>query len=105
MMTTLQVGKWTKRGDMVFTYFFTIKGANALLSQFTDDDPGSGSGVNIRAHMLRWDIGLAKNVRLETMGFLRHGLRSSGQFPNFFVPLEAFTPTLYRFQERILFSF
>jgi len=105
MMATLQVGKWTKRGDMVFTYFFTIKGANALISQFTDDDPGSGSGVNIRVHMLRWDLGLAKNVRLETMAFVRHGLRSSGQYPNFFVPLEAFTPTLYRFQERLLFTF
>jgi len=105
MMTTLQVGNLTKRGDSVFTYFFTIKGANSLISQFTDDDPGSGSGVNIRVHMVRWDIALAKNVSLQTMGFVRHGLRSSGQYPNFFVPLDAFIPTLYRFQERLLFSF
>ena len=105
MMTTLQLGKLTKRGDSVFTYFFTIKGANSMISQFTDDDPGSGSGVNIRVHMLRWDIALAKNVSIQTMGFVRHGLRSSGQFPNFFVPLDGFIPTLYRFQERLLFSF
>jgi len=105
MMTTFQVGKWTKRGDMVFTYFFTIKGANSIIGQFSDDDPGSGSSVNIRAHLIRWDIGLAKNVKLETMGFIRHGLRNSGQYPNFFVPLDASAPTLYRFQERLLFSF
>ena len=105
MMTTFQVGKWTKRGDMVFTYFFTIKGANSIIGQFSDEDPGAGSTVNIRAHMIRWDIGLAKNVRLETIVFTRHGLRNSGQYPNFFVPLDATAPTLYRFQERLLFSF
>lgn len=105
MMTTLQVGKWTKRGDMVFTYFFTIKGANSILGQFSDDDPGAGSTVNIRAHLIRWDIGLSKNVRLETIGSIRKGLRNSGQYPNFFVPLDATAPSLYRFQERLLFSF
>jgi len=105
MMTTFQVGKWTKRGDMVFTYFFTIKGANSIIGQFSDEDPGAGSTVNIRAHMIRWDIGLAKNVRLETIGFIRHGLRNSGQYPNFFVALDGTVPTLYRFQERLLFSF
>jgi hypothetical protein len=105
MMTTFQVGKWTKRGDMVFTYFFTIKGANSIIGQFSDEDPGAGSTVNIRAHMIRWDIGLAKNVRLETLGFIRHGLRNSGQYPNFFVALDGTVPTLYRFQERLLFSF
>jgi hypothetical protein len=105
MMTTFQVGKWTKRGDMVFTYFFTIKGANSIIGQFSDEDPGAGSTVNIRAHMIRWDIGLAKNVRLETIVFTRHGLRNNGQYPNFFVALDATAPTLYRFQERLLFSF
>jgi len=105
MMTTFQVGKWTKRGDMVFTYFFTIKGANSIIGQFSDEDPGAGSTVNIRSHMIRWDIGLAKNVRLETIVFTRHGLRNNGQYPNFFVALDATAPTLYRFQERLLFSF
>ncbi len=104
MMTTLQIGKWTKRGDMVFTYFFTIKGANSIIGQFSDEDPGAGSTVNIRAHMIRWDLGLAKNVRLETMAFIRHTLRNSGQYQNFFVPIGT-GPTLYRFQERLLFSF
>ena len=105
MMTTFQVGKWTKRGDMVFTYFFTIKGANSIIGQFSDEDPGAGSTVNIRSHMIRRDIGLAKNVRLETIVFTRHGLRNNSQYPNFFVALDATAPTLYRFQERLLFSF
>jgi len=55
--------------------------------------------------MIRWDIGLAKNVRLETIVFTRHGLRNNSQYPNFFVALDATAPTLYRFQERLLFSF
>ena len=32
-------------------------------------------------------------------------LRDSGQFPAFFVPLGAFAPRQYRFQEHLVFSF
>ena len=41
MLAALQVGRITKRGDMSFLYVFTIKGANALISQVTDDDLGT----------------------------------------------------------------
>lgn len=105
MLTALQVGRITKKGDTSFLYVFTIKGANALISQLTDDDLGTGSGVNIRTHHFRFEYGLARNITLQSLFFMQSALRSSGQYPNFFVPVSSFVPTAYRIQQQILFSF
>lgn len=104
MLAALQVGRITGKGDMAFLYIFTIKGANALISQFTDDDIGSG-GVNIRSHGFRFELGLAKKVTFQSLLFIQNQLRNSGDFPNFFVPLNAFTPRQYRVQEQLVFNF
>jgi uncharacterized coiled-coil protein SlyX len=105
MLASLQVGKVAGRGDMAFLYVFSTKGANALISQVTDDDLGTGSGVNIRTNHFRFDYGLGKKVTLQSLLFIQSELRNSGDFPNFFVPLNAFTPRQYRLQEQIVFSF
>lgn len=105
MLASVQVGKVAGRGDMAFLYVFSNKGANSLISQVTDDDLGTGSGVNIRTSHLRFDYGLAKKVSLQSLLYIQSELRSSGDFPNFFVPLNAFTPRQYRLQEQLVFSF
>lgn len=105
MLAALQIGKPAKRGDMSFLYLFSIKGANSIISQLTDDDLGTGTGVNLRTHYFRWELGLAKKVTLQSLVFVQRQLRNSGQFPNFFVPVGAFAPRQYRFQEHLVFSF
>ena len=105
MLASLQVGRVANRGDMAFLYVFSSKGANALISQVTDDDLGTNSGVNIRTNHFRFDYGLAKKVTLQSLLFVQRELRNSGDFPNFFVPLNAFTPRQYRIQEQIVFTF
>lgn len=105
MLASLQVGKVAGRGDMAFLYVFSSKGANSLISQVTDDDLGTGSGVNIRTSHFRFDYGLAKKVSLQSLLYIQTELRNSGDFPNFFVPLNAFTPRQYRLQEQIVFNF
>ena len=105
LLAAIQVGRVVNRGDMSFLYVFSTKGANALISQVTDDDLGTGSGVNIRTHHLRFDYGLAKKVTLQSLLFIQSELRNSGDFPNFFLPLNAFTPRQYRLQEQIVFNF
>lgn len=105
MLASFQVGKVAQRGDMAFLYVFSSKGANALISQVTDDDLGTNSGVNIRTNHFRFDYGLAKKVTLQSLLYIQRELRNSGDFPNFFVPLNAFTPRQYRLQEQIVFSF
>jgi hypothetical protein len=105
VLASIQVGKVAQRGDMSFLYVFATKGANALISQVTDDDLGTNSGVNIRTNHFRFDYGLAKKISLQSLLYIQRELRNSGDFPNFFVPLNAFTPRQYRLQEQIVFSF
>jgi Putative porin len=105
MLTAFQVGRITKRGDTAFLYVFSIKGANSLISQVTDDDLGTNSGVNIRTNHFRFEYGVSRKVTFQSLFFFQHSLRNSGQFPNFFVPVGAFAPTSYRVQQQLVFSF
>ena len=105
MLTALQVGRITKRADTSFLYVFSIKGANALISQLTDDDLGTGTGVNIRTHHFRFEYGISRKVTFQSLLFLQNSLRRSGQFPNFFVPVGDFAPTQYRLQQQLVFAF
>jgi hypothetical protein len=105
MLTALQVGRITKRGDMSFLYVFAIKGANSMISQVTDDDLGTGTGVNIRTNHFRFDYGITRKVTLQTLFFVQQSLRRSGQFPGFFVPVGDFAPTTYRIMPQIVFAF
>ena len=105
ILTALQIGRITKKGDTSFLYVFSIKGANSMISQLTDDDLGTGTGVNIRTSHFRFEYGIAKKVTLQSLFFIQDSIRSSGQFPRFFVPLGAFTPRTYRIQQQIQFTF
>jgi hypothetical protein len=105
MLAAVQVGRITKRGDTSYLYVFSVKGANSLISQLTDDDLGTGSGVNIRTHHFRFEYGVARKVTFQSLLFVQSQLRNSGDFPNFFVPLGAFAPRTYRLMEQVVFSF
>jgi hypothetical protein len=105
MLAALQIGRITKRGDTSFLYIFSIKGANSLISQVTDDDLGTNTGVNIRTNHFRFEYGLARKVTFQSLFFFQNSLRRSGQFPNFFVPVGDFAPTTYRVQQQLVFSF
>jgi uncharacterized coiled-coil protein SlyX len=105
MLAALQVGRITKRGDTSFMYVFAIKGANAMISQVTDDDLGTNTGVNIRTSHFRFEYGITRKVTFQSLFFLQNSLRRSGQYPNFFVPLGDFAPTTYRLQQQIVFAF
>jgi hypothetical protein len=105
LQAAAQLGRITKRGDMSFLYVFAIKGANSMISQLTDDDLGTNTGVNIRTNHFRFEYGLAKKITFQSLVYIQRELSNSGQFPRFFVPLNAFTPRQYRFQEQIVFTF
>lgn len=105
MLAALQVGRITKRGDTSFLYVFAIKGANALISQVTDDDLGTNSGVNIRTSHFRFEYGISRKVTFQSLFFFQNSLRRSGQFPNFFVPVGDFAPVTYRLQQQLVFAF
>jgi Putative porin len=105
MLAALQVGRITKRGDTSFLYVFAIKGANSMISQVTDDDLGTNTGVNIRTNHFRFEYGISRKVTFQSLFFIQNSLRRSGQFPNFFVPLGDFAPRTYRVQQQLVFAF
>ena len=105
MLAALQVGRIAKRGDTSFLYVFAIKGANSLISQVTDDDLGTNTGVNIRTSHFRFEYGISRKVTFQSLFFVQNSLRRSGQFPNFFVPLGDFAPRTYRVQQQLVFAF
>ena len=57
MMASANFGAIRQFGDVRFLYQYTIKDANSIISQFTDDDLGTGSTTNIAVHALRFDLG------------------------------------------------
>jgi len=61
--------------------------------------------VNIRTHHFRFDYAFSRKVTWQSLLYIQNELRNSGQFPNFFVPLNAFTPRQYRWQEQLVFTF
>src|SRR5262245_7913843 len=105
LLTSFKFGSVRKAWDNSLLYVYAFKGANAIISQVTDDDLGTNTGVNIRTHHIRWDIGLFRGVQLQNLLFIQKELASSGQYPNFFVPLNAYTPRQFRLQQQIIFSF
>lgn len=86
-------------------YMLGILGANLMISQLADDDRGTFSGASIPSHFFRFDLGLAKEIQLQNLLFIQNELRNAGQFPSFFVPMGAYTPRQYRFQEQTPFIF
>lgn len=105
MLAALQIGRAENRGDMGFMYVFAIKGANSMISQVTDDDLGTNTGVNIRTNHFRFEYGISRKVTFQSLFFFQQSLRRSGQFPNFFVPVGDFAPTTYRVQQQLVFNF
>lgn len=105
MLAALQIGRAQKRGDMGFMYVFAIKGANSMISQVTDDDLGTNTGVNIRTNHFRFEYGLSRKVIFQSLFFFQQSLRRSGQFPSFFVPVGDFAPATYRVQQQLVFNF
>lgn len=105
MVASFRIGAVSNPWDHMFQYLFAIKGANSMISQLTDSNLGTFTGVNIRSHHFRFDVGLSKRIQLQTLFFFQDQLSNSGQYPSFFVPVNAYAPRLFRFQEQILFIF
>ena len=105
LMLSANLGGVRNAGDLRFLYQFAIKDANALISQFTDDDLGTGSGVNIAVHALRVDLGLTRFLQWQNLLFLQTGRRPSNPSEGLFVPLPRGANRTYRYLGQLAFSF
>ncbi len=92
-------------GDVRFLYQYILKDANSLISQFTDDDLGTGTGVNIAVHALRFDLGLTRFLQWQNLFFIQNARRASDPAAHFFVPVPRGASTTYRYLGQLAFSF
>jgi hypothetical protein len=105
VMGTVNFGAVKKLGDWRVLYQYAIKDGNSLVSQFTDDDIGALSGVNIATHAFRFDIGLAKFLQWQNLVFITNERRGNNPDQLFFVPVQRGTATSYRFHCQFAFVF
>ena len=99
------LGQATRLGDVLVQYAYLYKPANALVSQFTDDDVGTGTGVNLRTHAIRLDFGLTRYATWENRLYIQNPISHSNPAANFFVPYERGANTTVRWQSQFLFTF
>lgn len=105
LILSANLGSVRETGELRFLYQYAIKDANALISQFTDDDLGTGSGVNIAVHAFRVDIGLARFLQWQNLLFLQTERRPSNPGAGFFVKLPRGANRTYRYLGQLAFSF
>jgi hypothetical protein len=99
------LGSVKKALDMRFLYQYAIKDANSMISQFTDDDLGTGSGVNIAVHGFRFDLGLTRFLQFQHLLFLQDQRRANNPSDQFFVPLQRGANTTFRYLGQLAFTF
>jgi hypothetical protein len=105
VLTSFSIGRNTQARDIRGLYMFSIKDANSLISQLTDDDLGTGVGVNIATHHFRFDYTVRPNIQIQNLVFIQNERRSSNPGASFFVPLGRETPRTWRYQGQLAFSF
>ena len=105
VMGSINLGAVKKSGDLRFLYQYAIKDANALISQFTDDDLGTGTGVNLAVHALRFDVGLTRFLQWQNLFFIQNERRGNNPSELFFVPLQRGANTTFRYLGQLAFAF
>jgi hypothetical protein len=105
VMASANLGSIRRFGDVRFLYQFAIKDANSLISQFTDDDLGTGSGVNIAVHAIRFDLGLSRFLQWQNLLFYQTERRGNDAAQRFFVPLQRGANPTFRFLGQLAFTF
>ena len=105
MMASFNFGTVRQLGDMRFLYQYSIKDANSLVAQFTDDDLGTGATTNIGVHALRFDLGLTRTLQWQNLFFIQNARRANDPSQRLFVPVQRGANTTYRYLGQLAFTF
>ncbi len=104
-MATIDAGKIEKAGDVRFQYAYGEKDANSMISQYTDDQFGTNSGVNVRTHAIRFDVGLSRYMQWQNIFYIQNPISGNDAAKHFFVPVPLGVNTQYRAQSSIMVTF
>ncbi len=98
-------GQAARLGDFQLQYQYFYKPANAFVSQFTDDDVGTGAGVNVKTNQIRVNFGLTRFLAWENRLYIQHGIALSNPSINYFLPLQQGYNTQFRLHSQFVFTF
>jgi len=104
-MATFNAGQIKKRGDVRFLYFYAVKEANSMISQFTDDRLGTNVGVNVRTHSIRLDVGLASFLQWQNLFYIQNEISPNDPARHFYVPIQRGAGTQYRAETDMFVNF
>jgi len=102
-MLGASLGQAARLGDIQFQYQYFYKPGNAFISQFSDDDVGTGAGVNVKTTQLRVNFGLTRFLSWENRLYIQKGISVNG--PNYFLPLQQGYNTQFRVHSQFVFTF
>ena len=105
VMGLIRIGEVRGAGNGRFLYSYSIKDANSLIAQFTDEEVGNGNGVNSAVHHFRFDLGLTKFAAWQNLFFVQNPRRSSNPGQQFYVLVPRGANTTYRYLSQIVFTF
>jgi len=104
-MVTFNAGQITKAGDVRFLYFYAVKDANSMISEFADTQLGTNSGVNVRTHSFRFDVGLAKFLQWQNILYIQNEISPNDPARHFYVPVPQGAATQFRVQSSLFANF
>jgi len=98
-------GQTARAGDFQLQYQYFYKPANGFVSQFTDDDVGTGSGVNVKTNQLRVNFGITRFLAWENRLYIQKGISVNNPAINYFLPLQQGYNTQFRLHSQFVFTF
>jgi hypothetical protein len=104
-MVTLNAGQIRKAGDVRFLYFYSVKDANSIVSEFTDSQLGTNTGVNVRTHSFRFDVGLARFLQWQNILYIQNEISPNDPARHFYVPVPQGAGTQFRVQSSLFVNF
>ena len=99
------LGQTARLGDLQLQYQYFRKPANAFVSQFSDDDIGTGTGVNLKGHEIRVNLGMTRFLAWENRLYIQNGISVNNPAINFFVPLQQGYNTQIRLHSQFVLTF
>jgi len=105
VMGLVSFGDTKKAGDVRLLYAYGMKEANSMISEVTDDYFGTNSGVNMRTHEIRVDLGLNRFLAWQNLFFIQNEISGNNAARHFYVPLQPGAATQYRLQTQLQFKF
>jgi len=76
-----------------------------MVSEFTDSQLGTNSGVNVRTHSFRFDVGLAKFLQWQNILYIQNEISPNDPARHFYVPIQQGAATQFRVQSSLFANF